>query len=81
MDIAVKANSARVMTGQQRPDVDRRWSRTVMVLLSLTGLITPVVCFAAAPVAFALSHQDDGLLLAGIGGTHLLLAWALFGAI
>ncbi len=57
------------------------WSRKVMALLSLTGLVTPFVCFAAAPAAFALSDQDDGLLLAGIGGAHLLFSWAIFGTL
>ena len=59
----------------------KTWSRTVMAVLSLTALITPYVCFAAAPAAFALSDQDDGFLLAGLGGAHLLFSWALFGTI
>lgn len=81
MGIAVAADGTQTMTGQNPAAIDKPWPRIVMALLSLTGLMTPVLCFAAAPVAFALSDQDDGLLLAGVGGAHLLLTWTLFGAV
>lgn len=81
MESAVAANGVERSATWNPGVVDKPWSRAVIALLSITGLITPVLCLAAAPVAFALSDQDDGFLLAGIGGAHLLLAWGLFGAV
>ena len=81
MGIAVAADGAELATGRNPAIAGKPWSRFVMAILCLSGLVTPYLCFAAAPAAFALSDQDDGLLLAGIGGAHLLMTWALFGAI
>lgn len=81
MDSAVAAGGAERTNEWNPSTVDQPWPRIVIALLSLTGLITPVLCLIAAPVAFALSDQDDGFLLAGIGGAHLLLTWGLFGTV
>ena len=74
MTIAATANAADDMISRSPAAAGQSWSRITVALLALTGLITPYVCFAAAPVAFANSDQDDGLLLAGIGGAHMLLS-------
>jgi len=79
MDHAATADRERALTELAPGIAGKPWPRIVVVLLSITGLITPFLCLAIAPAAFALSDQDDGFLLAGIGGTHLLLAWSLFG--
>ncbi len=81
MDIQFAGNGSQTMTGPNPAIVNTPWSRFVIALLCLTGLVSPILCLGAAPLAFALSDQDDGFLLAGIGGAHLLLAWALFGAV
>lgn len=81
MDDAATADREGVLAELAPGAVDKPWPRIVVILLSITGLITPVLCLATAPVAFALSDQDDSFLLAGIGGAHLLLAWSLFGTV
>lgn len=81
MGIAVTADGTEMATSRNPAVAGKPWSRIVMAILCLSGLVTPYLCFAAAPAAFALSDQDDGILLAGIGGVHLLLMWTLFGAV
>lgn len=81
MGIAITADGTELATSLNPAAVSKPWSRIVMIILCLTSLVTPYLCFAAAPAAFALSDQDDGLLLAGIGGAHLLLMWTLFGTV
>lgn len=81
MGMAVAADGTEMAISRNPAVAGKPWSRIVMAILCLSGLLTPYLCFAAAPAAFALSDQDDGVLLASIGGAHLLLTWMLFGAI
>lgn len=81
MAIEFAVDGSQVLNGRNPAAVDKPWPRIVVALLAITGLISPILCFVAAPVAFALSDQDDGFLLTGIGGAHLLLSWALFAAV
>jgi hypothetical protein len=81
MDKAFAGQGWQTVDGRNPAIVSKPWSRLVLILLCLTGLITPYLCFAVAPIAFALSDQDDGFLLAGVGGAHLFLATALTGVI
>jgi hypothetical protein len=81
MGIAVPVDGTDLVASRNPAVTGKPWSRIVMVILCLSGLLTPYLCLAAAPAAFALSDQDDGLLLVGIGGAHLLLTWMLLGAI
>ena len=81
MNMELTSDAWQTMNGKNPAAVNTPWSRFVIALLCLTGLFTPLACFAAAPAAFALSDQDDGFLLASVGGAHLLITWALFGTV
>ena len=79
MDMEFAGHGWKTINGKNPAMVNAPWSRIVIILLCLTALVSPFPCLVAAPVAFALSKQDDGILLASVGGAHMLLAWALFG--
>ena len=46
----------------------------MIVGLVLAGLISPLITFAGAAVAFALADKDQGTLLAGAGLFHVIVA-------
>lgn len=75
------AEGPQAMTRRNPASAAKAWPRFVILLLILAGLISPIVCFAAAAVVFALSDQDDGILLSGAGLTHLVLTWTLFAGV
>ena len=81
MNMALTNDAWQTVNGRNPAKVNTPWSRLMIALLCLTALVTPIACFAAAPVAFANSDQDDGFLLASVGGAHILITWALFGTI
>ena len=79
MNMELAGQDWSTVSGRNPAKVNAPWSRLTVILFCLTGLITPYLCFAVAPIAFALSDQEDGFLLAGVGGAHLFLATALAG--
>ena len=50
------------------------WPAPVIVGLVLAGLISPLITFVGAAVAFALADKDQGTLLAGVGLFHVVVA-------
>ena len=50
------------------------WPAAVIVALALAGLISPLITFAGAAVAFALADKDQGTLLTGAGLFHVIMA-------
>jgi hypothetical protein len=50
------------------------WPVAVIVCLVLAGLISPLITFAGAAVAYALADKDQGTLLTGAGLFHVVLA-------
>jgi len=54
------------------------WPVPVIALLALAGLLSPLICFAAAATAYALADRNQGALLLGAGLTHILLGQTLF---
>jgi hypothetical protein len=46
----------------------------VVVALALAGLISPLITFVGAAVAYALADKDQGTLLTGAGLVHVLVA-------
>jgi len=54
------------------------WPGTLIAGLIAAGLISPLICFAGAVVAYALADRDQGTILTGAGLAHLLLGFTLF---
>jgi hypothetical protein len=50
------------------------WPVAVVVGLALAGLISPLITFAGALVAYALADKDQGTLLMGAGLFHVVVA-------
>jgi hypothetical protein len=50
------------------------WPVAVVVALALAGLISPLITFIGAVVAYALADKDQGTLLTGAGLVHVLVA-------
>jgi hypothetical protein len=50
------------------------WPVAVVVGLALAGLISPLITFVGAAVAYALADKDQGTLLTGAGLVHVLVA-------
>jgi hypothetical protein len=50
------------------------WPGAVIVVLALAGLISPLITFAGAVVAYALADKDQGTLLTGAGLFHVIVA-------
>jgi hypothetical protein len=63
----------------QDPDADEPtpWPVIVIVVLALAGLISPMITFAGAALAYVLADRDQGTLLTGAGLFHVLLALTL----
>jgi len=57
------------------------WPVAVVVGLIVAGLISPLICFAGAVVAYALADRDQGTILTGAGLAHLLLGLTLLAGI
>jgi hypothetical protein len=53
------------------------WPVIVIVVLVLAGLISPMITFAGAALAYVLADRDQGTLLTGAGLFHVLLALTL----
>ncbi len=53
------------------------WPMAVIVCLALAGLISPLITFAGAAVAYALADKDQGTLLTGAGLCHVVIALTL----
>jgi hypothetical protein len=63
----------------QEPDAGGRhpWPVIVIVVLAVAGLISPLITFAGAALAYVLADRDQGTLLTGAGLFHVLLAVTL----
>jgi hypothetical protein len=52
----------------------RPWPAVVIVCLVLAGLISPLITFAGAILAYALADKDQGMLLTAAGLFHVVIA-------
>jgi hypothetical protein len=50
------------------------WPVAVVVGLALAGLISPLITFAGAALAYALADKDQAALLTGAGLVHVIVA-------
>jgi hypothetical protein len=53
------------------------WPMPAVLGLAVAGLISPVVPFAGAVLAYATADQDQGTFLLGAGLVHILLVLTL----
>lgn len=55
------------------------WPLPLVAGLAVAGLISPLICFAAAALVYTIADRDQGATLTGAGLAHLLLGLTLFG--
>ena len=53
------------------------WPLPVVLGLAVAGVISPLIPFAGAVLAYALADQDQGTFLLGVGLVHVLMALTL----
>ena len=53
------------------------WPWPAVLTLAVAGLISPVIPFAGALVAYAMADQDQGTFLLGAGFVHVVLVLTL----
>ena len=53
------------------------WPMPAVLALAVAGLISPVIPFAGAVLAYAMAEQDQGTFLLGAGLVHVLLVLTL----
>ena len=53
------------------------WPMPAVLAQAVAGLISPVIPFAGAVLAYAMAEQDQGTFLLGAGLVHVLLVLTL----
>lgn len=54
------------------------WPLPAVLFLAAAGLVSPLIPFAGAVLAYAMADQDQGTFLLGAGLVHVLLVLTLF---
>jgi hypothetical protein len=74
MSLIGKRASGAAPPPEPAPGDPPAWPVAVVVGLALAGLISPLITFAGAAVAYALADKDQGTLLTGAGLVHVIVA-------